>query len=99
MFAGGAYIFIALCFGLAGGLIGRMKGSSFFLWFLVSALIPFIGLLCAVLYRNEDDEPMRLCPGCGKPSKVYEAKCLRCGYELEYPEPDEIFLPHPAARA
>ena len=57
MLAGGAYIFIALCFGLAGGLIGRMKGSSFFIWFLVSALIPFIGLLCAVLYRNEDVTP------------------------------------------
>jgi hypothetical protein len=99
MLAGGAYVFIALCFGLAGGFIGRMKGSSFLIWFLISALIPFIGLLCAVLYRNEDDEPMRLCPGCGKPCRVYEAKCLHCGYELEYPEPDEIFLPQPTGRA
>ncbi len=99
MFAGGAYIFIALCFGLAGGLIGRMKGSSFFIWFLVSAVIPFIGLACAILYRNEHDEPMRLCPGCGTPRKVYEAKCLTCGYELEYPSEDEIFLPQHTARA
>lgn len=99
MLAGGAYMFIALCFGLAGGFIGRMKGSSFFIWFVISALTPFIGLLCAVLYRNEDDEPMRLCPGCGRVCKVYEAKCLRCGHELEYPEADEIFLPQRAARA
>jgi hypothetical protein len=94
---GGAYIFIALCFGLAGGLIGRMKGSSFLIGFLVSALIPFIGLACAVLYRDERDEPVRLCPGCGTTCKVYEAKCMRCGYELEYPEAEEIFAPESAA--
>ncbi len=99
MMAGGAYIFIALCFGLAGGFIGRMKGSSFFMWFLVSALIPFIGLFCAVLYRNELDEPRRLCPQCGKDCKLYEAKCLRCGHELEYPAPDEILAPESVSHA
>jgi hypothetical protein len=95
--AGGAYLFIALCFGLAGGLIGRMKGGPFLLWFLISALIPFIGLACAVLYRDERDEPLRLCPGCGTTCKLYQAKCLRCGYELAYPEPDEILAPRSAA--
>ena len=28
-----AYVIIALWFGLAGGIIGRIKGSSFLLWF------------------------------------------------------------------
>ena len=35
------FLIIAFFFGLAGGLIGRIKGSSFFLWFLVSAVPPF----------------------------------------------------------
>ena len=93
MMAGGAYVFIAICFGLAGGFIGRMKGSSFFIWFLISGAVPLFGLAAAILYRNERDEPRRLCPQCGKVCKVYEAKCLRCGYELEYPTPDEIIAP------
>ena len=31
-----AYVIIALCFGLAGGIVGKLKGSSFTLWFLIS---------------------------------------------------------------
>lgn len=92
-----AYLFIALMFGLAGGLVGRAKGSSFFIWFLISGLVPFIGLLAAVLYRVEDDEPQRECPRCGRVVKVHDALCTRCGAELEYPEEDEI-LPSIAAQ-
>jgi hypothetical protein len=92
--AGGAFVFIALCFGLAGGIIGRLKGSSFFLWFLVSVVPPFIGLVAAVLYRNEREEPHRRCPGCGKLVPVHQALCTRCGTELEYP--DEVLPPESA---
>ena len=42
---------ILFFFGLAGGIVGRIKGSSFSMWFLVSFCVPFIGLLTAVLYR------------------------------------------------
>jgi hypothetical protein len=78
------YLIIALCFGLAGGVVGRIKGSSFVLWFLISAAIPVLGLLVAVLYRYETDEPKRLCPTCGKVCMLYDALCTRCGTELEY---------------
>jgi len=88
--AGGAFVFIALCFGLAGGLVGRSKGSSFFIWFLVAAVPPFIGLLAAVLYRDEREEPHRRCPGCGKVVPVHQALCTRCGNELEFPEGGEL---------
>jgi hypothetical protein len=85
------YIFIAVSFALAGGLIGRIKGSSFWIWFLIAGLIPFIGLACAVLYRTEDEELRRECPSCGKVVKLHDALCTRCGAELEFPEdPDEI---------
>lgn len=84
--AGGAYIVIAVSFGLAGGIVGRIKGSSFFIWFLVSAVIPVIGLLAAVAYRSERDELRRECPQCGRICKLYDAICVRCGCELEFPD-------------
>ena len=77
---------ICLFFGLAGGIVGKVKGSSFFLWFLISAIVPFGGLLGALLYRNDRDELRRQCPGCGKVVKLHDALCTRCGSELEFPE-------------
>ena len=88
------FLVIAFFFGLAGGVVGKVKGSSFFLWFVVSAIPPFAGLLAAVLYRVERDEPRRVCPGCGKVVKLYEALCTRCGTELEYT--DEVIPPESA---
>jgi hypothetical protein len=81
-----AYLVICLFFGLAGGIVGKVKGSSFFLWFLISAIVPFGGLLGALLYRNDRDELRRQCPGCGKVVKLHDALCTRCGTELEFPE-------------
>ena len=66
--------------------MGKVKGSSFFLWFLVSAIVPIGGLLMAILYRNDRDELRRQCPGCGRIVKAHDAICTRCGTELEYPE-------------
>jgi hypothetical protein len=84
--AGAAYVVICLSFGLAGGIVGRMKGSSFLLWFVISAVIPFFGLLTAIFYRWEDRELRRQCPTCGRLVKLADAKCMRCGEELEFPE-------------
>ena len=69
------YVIIAFFFGLAGGVVGKIKGGSFFLWFLISAIVPVLGLIAAVLYRYEIDEPERECPNCGKCCKVYKALC------------------------
>ena len=84
--ASAGYVVICLFFGLAGGFIGRTKGSSFLLWFLISALIPFFGLLAALCYRWENRELRRQCPRCGRVVKIYDAKCMRCGHELEFPD-------------
>ena len=83
---GMGYVVIALAFGLAGGVVGRMKGSSFWLWFLISGLVPVLGLLAAVFYRWEDRELRRQCPRCGRVVMLYDAICTRCGEELEFPE-------------
>ena len=81
-----AYLTIALFFGLAAGVVGRIKGSSFFIWFLIGAIVPFLGLAAALLYRYDSDEPERQCPRCGKVVKLHDALCTRCGEELEFPE-------------
>jgi hypothetical protein len=84
--AGFGYVVICLAFGVAGGMVGRMKGSSFLLWFLISALVPVLGLITAMCYRWEDRELRRRCPRCGRVVKLYDAKCMRCGHELDFPE-------------
>jgi hypothetical protein len=81
-----AYLILAFSFALAGGLVGRLKGSSFFIWFLISGALPVLGLLAALLYRTERDELRRQCPGCGRIVKLHDAICTRCGTELEFPE-------------
>ncbi len=95
------YVVICLGFGLAGGVVGRIKGSSFVLWFLISAVVPLVGLLTAIAYRMESNELRRQCPRCGRVTKVYDALCTRCGTELDYPEAviaPESLQPTPAAR-
>ncbi len=86
MSAGYAYIPIAVSFGLAGGIVGKIKGSSFWLWLLISGLVPVFGLMAAIAYRSERNELRRSCPRCGHVTKIYDALCMRCGMELELPE-------------
>lgn len=80
------YLTICFFFGLAGGVVGRIKGSSFVLWFLISAALPVLGLLGAVLYRYEGEELRRECPHCGRICMLYDAVCIRCGTDLEFPD-------------
>jgi hypothetical protein len=78
-------VVIMFFFGVAGGIIGRIKGSSFFIWFLISGLVPFFGLLAAIFYRFDNRELRRQCPDCGGVVKLHDAVCMRCGSELEFP--------------
>ena len=79
-------LLILLSFGLAGGWVGKIKGSSFTIWFLISFCVPFIGLATAILYRFENQELRRQCPSCHRIVKLHDAVCMRCGTELEFPE-------------
>jgi ribosomal protein S27AE len=87
---------ILLCFGVAGGIVGRIKGSSFTMWFLISFCVPFIGLLTAVLYRVETTELRRQCPNCGRVVRLHDTVCMRCGEDLDFPE---VAIAPVAARA
>ena len=94
---GNAYLVIALSFGLAGGIVAKLKGNSFVLWFVISALIPFLGLAAAILYRQEREELRKQCPNCGRVTALYDALCMKCGHELDFP--DVAIEPEAVARA
>lgn len=79
--------FLVLIFfcGLSAATIGKIKGSSFFVWFLVGAILPIIGTVAALLYRFESAEPKRECPECGNVVALSDQVCMRCGADLDWP--------------
>jgi hypothetical protein len=91
--AGAPYLIVALSFGIATAVIGRAKGSSFFIWFLVGTILPIFGLIAVILYRSERDEPERRCPTCNNVLKLYVQVCPRCGTDLYLPDPAEVRQP------
>jgi hypothetical protein len=96
--SGAPYVIVAISFGIATGVIGRAKGSSFFIWLLVGTILPIFGLIAVILYRREDDEPERRCPNCNKVLKLYVQVCPRCGTDLYLPDPAQV-RPGPADRS
>ncbi len=87
------YPIIAFLFGLVAAIIGKSKGSSFWLWLLIGAVLPILGIVAAVLYRSEKFEPERQCPTCHKAVKLYVQVCPRCGTDLHLPDPAEVRHP------
>ena len=83
------YLVILFFFGLSAGVIGRIKGSSFLIWFLIGFCLPIIGTVLALLWRWEQDEPMRRCEDCGAILPLHDQVCMSCGKDLEFPE--EVF--------
>ncbi len=82
---------ILFFFGLSAGTIGKIKGSSFFIWFCVGFVLPILGTVAAIFWRNERLEPTRQCPECGRTLKLYDQVCNGCGRDLEFPEePAEV---------
>ena len=86
------YLVIATSFGLATGIVGRAKRSSFLIWLVVGSVLPVLGLIAVILYEP-DDEPERRCPRCGKVHKLYVQVCNRCGEDLYLPDPREVRHP------
>ena len=80
--------------GLSAAIIGKIKGSSFIVWFLIGAALPIAGTIAALLYRWEREELKRKCEECGNVVALSDQVCMRCGRDLEWPE--EVFVPRPA---
>lgn len=77
-------------FGVATAMIGRAKGSSFFIWFVIGTFLPVLGLIAVVMSRREKSEPERRCPQCGAVHKLYVQVCHRCGKDMYLPDPSEV---------
>jgi hypothetical protein len=84
------WLVLMFFFGLSAGTIGKIKGSSFFVWFLVGAALPVFGTLAAVLYRFERNEPRRQCDECGRIMPLTDQVCRRCGADQELPQ--QVFV-------
>ena len=97
------YLLLCVWFGIAGAVVARIKGASMILGFLISAILPVLGLIALVLHRSDREELRRQCPGCGRIVPLHDALCTRCGTELEFPEvaiessADAARRPHRAA--
>ena len=78
------FVVIAFFFGVATAIVGKIKGSSLFVWFLIGFCLPLLGLLGAILYRWERDEPRMRCPRCGAVLKISDQVCMRCGEDITW---------------
>jgi hypothetical protein len=87
------YAPIAILFGISTGIIGRAKGSSFWIWLIIGTVLPGFGLIAVILFRGERNEPERRCPRCQKIVKLYVQVCPRCGEDLYLPDPSEVRQP------
>ena len=83
--AGGALLVLLFFFGLSAGGIGKIKGASFWLWFLIGFCLPGFGTIAAIVSRNERIEPRRECPECGNVMPLHNQVCMRCGRDLDFP--------------
>ena len=90
--------FLVLLFflGLATGVVAKIKGNSFLVWFLIGFCLPGVGLIAALLHRWERQEPRRKCPNCGAVRPIADAVCTVCGEDLDWPEREDVV---PARRA
>jgi hypothetical protein len=80
------FLVILFFFGLSAGVVAKIKGNSFFLWFLVGFCLPVAGTIAAVLYRSERAEPVRACEECGRILPLHVQVCTRCGRDLDLPD-------------
>jgi len=85
-----AYIVLIVFTGLSAGVVAKIRGNSFWIWFAIGFVLPFFGTVAALLYRRERDVPKRECPECHRPVAIHDQVCMNCGRDLEW-LPDQAF--------
>lgn len=87
------YVIIFLFCGLSAGIVAKLKGSSFFIWFLIGAVLPVIGTIAALASRIEGRELRRRCERCSAVVPLSTQVCTTCGLDLDFP--DVAIAPRP----
>ncbi len=87
------FLVILFFFGLSAAVIGKIKGGSFFLWFVIGFSLPIVGTAAALVSRHERTELRRRCDECGRLVSLHDQVCMGCGNDLDFP--DEALVPTP----
>ena len=83
------FLVILASFGASAGVVAKIRGNSFWIWALIGFCIPLLGTIAALVYRSERSEPRRRCEECGNVVALHDQVCMRCGRDLDFPEPLE----------
>lgn len=83
------FLTILFFFGLSAGVVAKIRGNPFLIWFLIGFCLPFLGTLAALVYRSERGEPKRACEECGRLVPIHDQVCMRCGRDLSLPPAPE----------
>lgn len=83
------FLVILFFFGLSAGVVAKIRGNPFLIWFLIGFCLPIFGTILAIVHRSDRKEPKRTCEGCGRVVALHDQVCMRCGRDLDFPEPVE----------
>jgi ribosomal protein S27AE len=92
-----AYLVLIFFTGLSAGIVAKIRGNSFWIWFAIGFVLPLIGTVAALLYRRGDETEKRECPECGGVVAIHDQVCMRCGRDLEW-GPDFSLVSPPEPR-
>jgi hypothetical protein len=79
-----AYIVLIIFTGLSAGIVAKIRGNGFWIWFAIGFVLPFFGTVAALLYRRGSDDDKRECPECGNTIAVHDQVCMNCGRDLDW---------------
>ena len=80
------FLVLDFFFALSAAVIGKIKGSSFLIWFLIGGGLPLLGTIAAICYRFERNELHRRCDECGRVMPITDQVCRACGADQEFPD-------------
>ncbi|HEY7631975.1 MAG TPA: zinc ribbon domain-containing protein [Thermoleophilaceae bacterium] len=79
-----AYIVLIIFTGLSAGIVAKIRGNGFWIWFAIGFVLPFFGTVAALLYRRGSEVEKRECPECGNVIAVHDQVCMKCGRDLDW---------------
>lgn len=79
-----AYIVLIIFTGLSAGIIAKIRGNGFWIWFAIGFVLPFFGTVAALLYRRGSEVEKRECPECGNTIAIHDQVCMKCGRDLDW---------------